>query len=97
MDATYVTDHLKEFNRIYNLLEDKLSKDSMQAYLNAKINKDARVSFPYVRRPQYFSESGIVEDLTLHDNEVLVNGAYTEIPLKIFRRMQRPVSENLCL
>ncbi|NLK79282.1 MAG: FkbM family methyltransferase [Bacteroidales bacterium] len=85
MDATYVTDHLKEFNRIYNLLEDKLSKDSMQAYLNAKINKDARYLFPYVRRPQYFSESGIVEDLTLHDNEVLVNcGAYTGDTLKDF-------------
>ena len=71
MDATYVTDHLKEFNRIYNLLEDKLSKDSMQAYLNAKINKDA-VSFPLCQKASVFFRIGIVEDLTLHDNEVLV-------------------------
>ncbi|NLA15210.1 MAG: FkbM family methyltransferase [Bacteroidales bacterium] len=88
MDQAYLLGRVDEFNRIYNLLEDRLSKDSMQAYLNAKINKDARYLFPYVRRPQYFSESGTVKDLTFHNSEVLVNcGAFTGDTLKDFLKI----------
>lgn len=85
MDTSYITDHLDAFEKVYDLLEDRLSRDSMEAYLNAKINRDASFLFPYVRRPQYFSGSDRVQDLKLRKDEILINcGAFTGDTIKDF-------------
>jgi len=85
MESSYVLTHKPEFDGVYDLLEDSLSRDSMQAYINAKINKDASYLFPYVRRPQYFSETNQVPALRLHQNEIMVNcGAFTGDTIKDF-------------
>ena len=78
MDRDYVTSDIASFNRVCDLLEDKLSKDSLQAYINAKVTKDASHLFPFVRRPQYFSEHNVIKELTLTRKEIMINcGAYT--------------------
>ena len=85
MESSYVLAHKPAFDSVYELLEDSLSQDSMEAYINAKINKDASYLFPFVRRPQYFSEIDQVPALKLHQNEVFVNcGAFTGDTIKDF-------------
>ena len=85
MDRDYVASNIASFKRVYDLLEDKISKDSLEAYLNAKIHKDATYLFPYVRRPQYFSEHSVIKDLTLTTKEIMINcGAFTGDTIKDF-------------
>ena len=85
LDSSYVLAHKPAFDSVYELLEDSLSRDSMEAYINAKINKDASYLFPFVRRPQYFSEINQVTALKLHQNEVFVNcGAFIGDTIKDF-------------
>ncbi len=85
MDRDYITSSIASFNRIYDLLEDTLSKDSLEAYINAKVTKDASHLFPYVRRPQYFSDHKVINDLTLTTEEILINcGAFTGDTIKDF-------------
>ncbi len=50
----YYIDHENEFELIYRLLEDEISKDSLKAYLNAKVNEDAKGLHRLVEKPQYF-------------------------------------------
>lgn len=85
LDRDYVSSNIGLFNQAYDLLEDKLSKDSMEAYINAKITKDASHLFSFVRRPQYFSEHNIIKDLTLTREEILINcGAFTGDTIRDF-------------
>ena len=85
MDRDYVISNSPSFERVYNLLEDKLSKDSLEAYINAKITKDASHLFPFVRRPQYFSEHNVIKELTLSGEEIMINcGAFTGDTIRDF-------------
>ncbi|MFA5301798.1 MAG: FkbM family methyltransferase [Bacteroidales bacterium] len=85
MDSDFVTSNIGSFNRVCELLEDKLSKDSLEAYINAKVTKDASHLFPFVRRPQYFSEHNVIKDLTLTREEFMINcGAFTGDTIRDF-------------
>jgi hypothetical protein len=91
MDRDYVNTNIGSFNRVCNLMEDKLSKDSLEAYINAKVTKDASHLFPFVRRPQYFSEHKVIKDLTLTGAEIMINGgAYTGDTIKDYLKSLVP-------
>ncbi len=66
----YFTSHYNEFEKLYNMLEDDLSKESMVAYLDGHINL---TTFPMSSvkdiNPQYFPN----DIIKLSDNEVYVD------------------------
>lgn len=106
LDIDYVNANTNAYSTVCDLLEDPLSKDSMLAYMHAKIYRDARYLFPYVRRPQYFTQDGAGADLKLGRDEIFVNcGAYTGDTIKDFLKVTgggfrsiyacEPDSENL--
>lgn len=72
-DRSYVIKHSAEFEFTYRLLQDKLSKDTMVAFINSKISGTSNSLFDILVPNQYFSDM-----ISFDDNEAFVDcGAYT--------------------
>ncbi len=55
ISKSFILDHLNDYEYIYNLLEDQLSRDCMSAYLNCKNTEDYTYIIPYAEnRASYF-------------------------------------------
>lgn len=69
----YVKEHEREFEKIYSLCADDLSRDVLIRYLNAKISGNPKWLVPIVSESQYFPK----DLFSLGLNEVFVDcGAY---------------------
>jgi FkbM family methyltransferase len=74
IDPTFITEHQDAFEKLYNGLSDKLSKDTFVAYLQAKISQDIKYLQPVFKGSQYFPNDDF---LKLTKNEVFFDcGAY---------------------
>lgn len=91
IDNAFFTAHKDDFYAFYKLLEDDTSKQSFQAFLNAKINSNASYLWPYVVIPQYTPTTRVmtglseIDFLNLNKTEILVNcGAYNGDTVRSF-------------
>lgn len=72
-DDEFLKENTIELNDLYNNLSDKLSKDSLQAYITSRATNNWEYIRPFVSQCQYFPEF-----IELTDNEIIVDcGAYT--------------------
>jgi FkbM family methyltransferase len=85
----YFIKNKDKFEKVYEKLEDPLSKLCYEAFLNSKINFDLSYILPYVVLPQYvpkyrvFNKKSEDEFLSFGDEEVFVNcGAFTGDTIK---------------
>lgn len=53
LDCDFVNKNIAQFEYVFNRLEDELSRHSLEAYLNSKMNRDASFLFPHVVLPSY--------------------------------------------
>lgn len=69
----YMTEHIDLFEKIYNILEDNLSRQTMSRYINQKISMQYGYLSPVKRDHQYFDD-GLIQ---LGEHEVLIDcGAF---------------------
>ncbi len=74
MDYAYVKCHVEQFNTVYEMLCDDLSKKTYTAFLNAKLSGDGDALYDVWNKEQYFPE----DIIALSENEIFVDGgAYT--------------------
>ncbi|MCU0849125.1 MAG: FkbM family methyltransferase [Spirochaetes bacterium] len=68
-DMNYIKKHEKEFGRVYELLNDDLSKKTYTDFINSKLNNN----YEYLH--DFFYEQYFLKDLiTVSDDEVFVDG-----------------------
>lgn len=85
----YYLEHQEDFEASYNLMEDELSRKSMEAYITSRVNESADGLHKYVRKPQYFGveffkpfveeyciDCGAFDGDTLRDFVKWTNGSY---------------------
>jgi len=71
-DYQYIVDHINEFENIYNLLQDKQSKETLVAFINSKISGEPYGLYELMDQDQYFNDL-----VPFGSNEVFIDcGAY---------------------
>ena len=56
MDREFLEENINTFNKLYLLLEDDLSKQTLKSYLHLKLSGDIRYNFNVARKNQYYNE-----------------------------------------
>lgn len=81
-DSNYVREHIDDYFNVYMMLEDDISRQSMIAYLNCKMNDDIRYIMECVEKEQNFFNNDIFK---IDSSEVYVDvGAYDGDTLRLF-------------
>lgn len=81
-DPQFIHDHLEEYYDTYMLLDDDVSRESMVAYLNCKMNDEIGFILDYVKKEQNFFNNDIFK---VGSQEAYVDvGAYDGDTLDLF-------------
>lgn len=81
----YYNEKRSEFAKVMDMLADDVSKISMKAYLQEKMEGDYKLIVPHIVTPQYFFESA---PWTLRDDEVLLDcGAFDGDSIRDFIKL----------